>query len=750
MNRAEKRKNLERVRGGGGDSEVSPEDLQEYQQAVKDVVLNVANYNMFRGSGYKNRYNLWQGQNDEGTKKGAVKGKEAFPYEGSADSRVWLVDTIIEEMIDLCMTALLRAQIECEPVGGAADPDKARKATVLLQWAVGRMGHKWLDQHEILLNYMFQDTPAVALMRFGWHSEPVIEMDTMTRDQLIERWMGTQAKVQDPQEDQQRQEEQKMALQMALDTPAGVSQEMDEFLESAIMTALEGIKPGRANKIADQLRKGEEAEYPRVTSRIGHASMVARRFGEDFFVPEFCREFEDYMWFETEWLSGSELRAKAKTGEWDKEFVNDVLSAEGVPAFPMWSYNYGYNGDDDKTQDLHKGEYQVVYVWHLSTNDDGVRGRYCCIMHERSKKTAYGRRLYREGASRWPAVMHRRESLDNYILNSRSVGDIAGPTQWLLKYMTDNNWNNADVSALPPIVSSGFSNKGDVVMSKLGHIPLDRPGSEVKFLNPPAFPASGMQMMDRLQAEQDHRWKRRAKEIDQGAIQTREERIVGKFLSSVGEELGILFDIVMHNMSDEDLQMIHEEGRPIAETMEEIEGRYDVRVRFNPMELDQEKMTKLFKVFLPAIKNMAPDPSIDLGEINRAVVRMAFPNLPAAVRPKNAGIDKEMRDEQHNLMLIRAGMMPAMDDSGKWNYQARADMYDKMEAQNQQVPAPWNPQTQIPQVWADMGPDKYGKLLTWREALTKMAEQYGANAQIGRSMVKGAQGVQAEPMEEEA
>jgi hypothetical protein len=119
------------------------------------------------------------------------------------------------------------------------------------------------------------------------------------------------------------------------------------------------------------------------------------------------------------------------------------------------------------------------------------------------------------------------------------------------------------------------------------------------------------------------------------------------------------------------------------------------------------------------------------------------------IRSKNKGLDEEMRDEQHNLMLIRNGMVPSMDERGKWNYQARADMYKEMEQKSQIVPAPasWGVQVQVPQVWADMGLDKYRVLLAWREALDKQAQQHGENAEIGRSMVKGADGVQAEPGE---
>ena len=769
-----KSKNLESLRGTGGDSDISPEDLMEYQRAINDVILAPDQSEWWRQDGGYVRFNLWRGAID-GRVDSKVTGKEAYPYEGAADNRIFLVDDIIEEVIDLCMTALLRAQIECEPVGGAADEDKARKATVLLKWLIGKMGKEWLDQHEILLNFMCQDTPAVAMMRIGWHTEQVLEMEKLTREELGERIQESEVRSQKGEgqngqngggegkngqngqngggqgETTPGQSEAAVRLEMALAMPEGADPAMDEWLVATIMGVVEGIKPGRAKLIARALRRGEEAEYPHVTDKIGWPRLDARRFAEDFFVPQYTRRFEDYMWFETEWLTGSDVRAKRDTGEWNKEFCEDVLANEGKYAFPLWEQNYNRGTvSGNQTDAYHKGEYQVVWVWHMATNADGIRGRYYAIIHQNSKHTAFGRRLYREGASHWPAVVHRRENLDSYLLDSRGVGVIAGPTQGLLKAMYDNCWDHADISMVPPLQSNGYSNAADMTMEKLGIIATDRPGAELKYLAPQQAITSGVQTIELLKGEMNQRWKRRTKDSDPASIQMREERIVGKFLAGVEDELSILFDTAMNNMSDTDLQMVMLEGQPIARSMKEIEGKYDVRLRFNPMELDQEKMTKLFKVWLPAIQKMANDPSIDIGPINRCVTRMAFPNVPDAVRPKNAGLDKEIKDEQHNLAMIRNGLVPTMDEEGKWNYKARAEMYEKMEAQSPIVAAPptWGVQMQIHQVWADMGPDKYGNLLAWREALAKQDEQHGANAEIGRSMVKGAQGEMAEPVEE--
>jgi hypothetical protein len=432
---------------------------------------------------------------------------------------------------------------------------------------------------------------------------------------------------------------------------------------------------------------------------------------------------------------------------WGPDFVEEVLNHEGVSAFPeYWPDNDGILGRlSANAPDVHKGEYNVVWCWFQSTNEDGIPARYYSVIHHQGKVDAFGRRLFRARGSSWPAVLHQREYIDQYALNSRGIPEISGPDQCIIKLMRDLTTDNAHVGAVPPLFASGFRSKARIIFRQLDAIHSDRIGSSLQFIQPPQFPASSFRVLDEIKSEVEKRWGRAGKESDPVSVQLYREVFVGSFLAGIRDELQILLDLALENMGDDDLAAIMDEsGRPIARSMKEIEGQYEAQVSFDPNDLDWKRLTEMAGNVLPSLMGLDRDKVIDASAFVRHLVRAMAPTMAReGLRPENAGTDSEIRSEQHNLMLLRAGLIPEMDSEGRWNYEVRAKMYEDMEAQSKPAPSPWAPQQQIPEVWADMGPDKYGNLLHWRAALSEQAKQFGENAQIGRSMVKDTQGVQA-------
>jgi len=594
------------------------------------------------------------------------------------------------------------------------------------------------------------------MMRLGWENHTSVEMKTVTVEELATLWMqeyAQRAASSGMQPDQQAMNDAAQSFQTLLsdtsdqsDARGASETTAKEELAQMIVRYFPRVKLARARKVVGQLRKDGAAEFPVPSETFGGPTCVARQFGTDFFVPDNTRKFDRCRaWFEPEWMSAAELRARVTTDGWSQAFVDEVLKHAGKAAFTE------YQPDDDGllaargSSELHKNEYQVVWCWFQATNDDGVPGRYYAVVHYEAKMDAFGRRLYRARATKWPAVLHRREFLDQYALNSRGIPEIAGSDQSILKLMRDLTTDNAHVGAVPSLFASGFRSKERIMLRQLGTVHSDRVGSSLNFIQPPQFPASCFRVMDEIKGSTSRRWGRTDKDADPTAVQLYREVFVGIFLGGISEECQILLDLALANMTDADLAAVMDDrGRPIARTMKEIEGQYEAQVSFDPNDLDWKRLTELAQGMLPGLMQLDTEKVIDASAFVRYLVRAMAPKMAReGLRPANEGTNEELRSEQRNLMLIRAGLVPDMDSEGRWNYALRAKMYDDMEAQSQPTPAPWNQQMQIPEVWADMGADKYGNMLRWRAALAKQAEQFGANAQIGRSMVKDAEGVQA-------
>jgi hypothetical protein len=738
---------LDEVAGDGGDLTAMPaEDLALLVAEIGSASTKCATYARERLEAEYTRFALWDGQAPDGRLHREYLGREPYPFEGASDQRVGLVDEIISEHVVLGLSALMRANVRCVPVGGQADAARASKMTVLLKWLLGRMGMEWWAQHAILLNWLHQDSPAVAMMRLGWETQSVTEMKRLSVDELGAIWeteFGQRAQMMGVQVDDQQMAVAREAFQTLLQAPAEDGTTDDTELADMVQRYFPRISARRARKVVRELRQKGTAEFPVQSEKFGRPTCVARRFGEGFLIPDNCRQFDKArVWFEPEWISAAELRARIENDGWKPAFVEAVLKHEGVAQIP----EIAPAADGVLTsigEGRHTGEYQVVWCWYLATNDDGVMGRYYSVVHKDAGVDAFGRRLYRARGTKWPAVLHRREYLDAYCLNSRGVPEIVGADQAMLKLMRDSTADNAQVGAVPPVFASGFRSKERQRLRQNGWVSGDRVGSTLSYLQPPAFPAACFRVLDEIQAAANRRWGRPSKDADPTMLQLYRTVFVQGFLGAVREELQVLLDLALTNMSDADLAAImNAQGNPVARSMKEIEGEYEAQLSWDPADLDWERLSAMAQSVLPALVQLDQTKSMDVTPVVKYLVRSMMPQLAdEAIRPENAGLDAERRDEEHNLLLLRAGLIPAMDTEGRWNYAARSQLYEEMEAQSQPTVAPWNPQLQIPEVWADMGADKYGNLLRWRAALEEQAKQFGENAQIGRTMVKDTTGV---------
>ena len=96
-----------------------------------------------------------------------------------------------------------------------------------------------------------------------------------------------------------------------------------------------------------------------------------------------------------------------------------------------------------------------------------------------------------------------------------------------------------------------------------------------------------------------------------------------------------------------------------------------------------------------------------------------LPEHAGSVEDEGAAQDSELRDEERNLLLIRAGIRPRVPEGGSADYAARLGLYERMAEEN-------------PAAFDDMPPDKRALLDEHVAALRQQAVQYGENRDIGR------------------
>lgn len=719
---------LAEVPGPGGDGKITEEKLGDIKQGLRDLAGSAENWAVLRTESLRARFNRWSGQSNDGRRWGGNTGIEPVPFDGCSDQRVWWIDQTIREQETLRAVALARATIRCEPRNDALDDKQARALTVLLRWLVDRLGDKWLEEHQKLTNYEFGDSPAVALMRVWWRSETKLKMQVLDINNLAELW---QNEYMERMEQSGAEMDQAAVVESMQEFAAALGDEEagEEEMAEMIQRFFPRLTATRAKRVVRQIRDKGEAEFPVPEVAYEGPAISARRFAEEFIVPDNMRDFERCpLWFEPEWLTKVELLERQATDGWNKQFVEDVLEAEGIAAIPEYDADdYGYMTEIDATD--RKGVYQIVWVWLIAANDDGLPAKYYSVIHMDSELTAFGRRIYSSPGNRWPGVFYRREIIDSYSLNSRSVAEIEGPGQFGTKLLRDVAVDNANIGGLPPFVSHGHSNKGSIDLGPLAHLPL-RQGGDAKFMQPPAFPAAARTISDDMREDRDRYWSKASEKVDPTLSAMQRECDMATFMARVKDTLKLILDLALTNMNPDTLaRVLGQEGLELSAAPEDLAGQYDVRIIFDPSDLDVESVIKRCTALGEVMMSIDVDKTIDASRFVEYGVRALFPQIAAdGLRPEQEGMRKELEDESRNYQKLRAGEMPEMNTEGKWNYEARANYYEQLLEAN-------------PQVFDDLAEDKRAMMQNWITALQQQATQYGENRAVGRT---GAEGVREE------
>jgi hypothetical protein len=710
----------------GSDSELDPDVLRDIQTKILTMSQRNAWWSQQRYLNTVIRFNQYtddDGWNSDmrwhhlGIKKG--------PLTRSSDQISWLCDEICNEKVSDAITAMRRAIIRCEPRGLFKDAkDRSDRWTVILKWLVDRMGSHWINEHSKALNYMVTDSPAVSLMRVDWRKEESMVMKKLTAEEIAEQWAQEYLENAQEQGAQVDQNTVLQAQQSFLSLLSSPDTNVDDLV-STIMQFFPRIKAKRAKKAAAEILKSGAAEFPVQTVVYEGPRLTATRFGDDFYCPDSMTEFRSCpIWVVSEWLFEADLRNRAKEEDWDEDFLKEVLANESMAAFD--DYAPTANGWASINNEVYRaGQYQILWVYRIANNDDGIKSRYVSVIHPRSTKTAFGQKMIRFSQNHWPAVLFCREYMAQGILWSRGVPEISGKDQSLLKRMRDMVVDNADVGHLPPIVSIRGPSSGNIALKSMKHVNLPNASSSLAFMQPPQPPATCLQVQKDVQSDVARYYCRPSELVTPEMVQRRQEFEIGLVLDTVRDELQIILELARTYMSQDMLNMIlGDEASTKAVTIEELSGDFEVKIDFDTAELSTKNMLEAAEIFQKYIAPMNGGKTIDSTILSEQMLRGVLPNTAQRmITSKAEGTSKEIEDEQKNYMILRAGGMPQMNTSGSWNYQARIGMYQQMLQAN-------------PQVFSDMAPDKLQNLKGWMDGLAHQSEQFGKNANEGRTGVK--------------
>lgn len=631
----------------------------------------------------------------DGIKRQEIEGERIKPFKGSANNTVRWADTVADcerSMIlelarkaDRCVTSL---------AGDDMDTRRAAALTRLLNWAVMYMGGEWTRQLTLAINYMLIDTPAVSLLTVDWQKRRVIAPRVAHREAVI-------GAIQETAQGE-------LANIMLDEIDAGEPSERTVNVASAIL----GCSRTTARDVLHAFTEEQEVEYA-ATIQVDEGPVVkAWQFASDFLIPSTCADFNFCSpWFRVEWVTLPKLYDLAEANGWSDEFVDACVEAKGEDLRL-------FDDDNVATYDERREMVQLVYAYTIEETADGEIARWQTVFSAAPGVTACGKELLRGGRGGWNAVILARERNSDRILDSRGIAALSSAQMDLAKKLEDAGSNNAIIGGLPPVVMKGGQSK--ISLSPLSVVNL-KSSAEVKYLQPPAFPAQGNNEVQRIKTEFLDYFGITSKDSDPESIAIRRRSRMSGMIDMLREVYTAILSCVQANISDTLLAQILGKDAQDPLIRHDITGHFRLKLECNVEDFITDNVIKKTQAFGQIVGALDRNRQVDTAAILKTAIRALFPDVQEeALRSVSQAADEDLKNEQENFIKIKAGLKPQMNVEGGWNYAARLQFWQDQMQNN-------------PGAFEEMSPEAQAFAQQWIQALQQQDQQFGANAELGRT-----------------
>lgn len=723
------------VERDGGAAPIDEKELSKFKDEIRTTVHNALAYAYDRReTGEQVRLAIWEGQSRDGRKHEAELGIKAIPYEGSPDARLRVADMIVNEHVLVACLAAIRSLLAIKVSSlQTHDPSRGARLTTLLKWILkNQIGRKTLRRVlEQLANYCYGDSPGVGFLGVWQERESALEDRSLDRDEVA-RLMVEQFQL--PLPDAQ-------AAFVMMDDPAREDEAVDWMME---LLADVPVAKKRAREIVRDLRDKQTAMFPAPYWRQNGVCWHAYRMFEDIFVPSNtpsnCQRARWYLIRES--ISEAELKERQRSHAYTEKFVQQVLEkGEGrsILFLRRTSRVTGdgsigvtqYSGPDG--QNPYQQMFEVLTLYFRAVNDQNVPGVYYFPLNLDVAVPGHGRELLEYNLPNrcvYPFIDCRRESLNNNLLDSRGVPELAMTDQDALKLLDDSRHANAILKAMPPYEVPNRTPSIRMKFNPLGMIKVSRRG-EIGPIEMPDYPVG-------ITEQQGHIWDRLIRyhglhggdpaKMPPLLTQMFQQWRADKFGDDVMEACSMTLALAQQYMSDEELAKVcDKQGFQIARSREEIQGEFGIELDYDVRSLDMRELREMAQTFAELIAPLDKNSTIQYDQVVNWFVNMLNPNMAEMVtRPVEDANSKESGDERNNIAQIAAGLEPDMAEQGQ-NWQLRLGEWQKAVQKDPQFMQDWTPLKR--------------KIAEARmEHLEKQYEQHNINPGIGRSLGKKVMG----------
>jgi hypothetical protein len=243
---------------------------------------------------------------------------------------------------------------------------------------------------------------------------------------------------------------------------------------------------------------------------------------------------------------------------------------------------------------------------------------------------------------------------------------LLGPVQSQVKVLGDSISNHAQLSTLP-----SFSAKGRRTTAKLKLGPLSvenlTSNGEIKRLDLGDYPIAAANQQGELFRQAAEYAGRFAAGVDPRLSELHNEFDIVMWQSQLREIYMMLLGYYQTYLTDEELgRIVGSDGKELAAARQDIQGRFDLDVVFDPRNLDLEYLERKAKVFNEFLKPLDMKAQLKWDVIAASMFQAFDPNLAErAIEPVQAASRREVEEEETNFVKIAAGIEPEMAEAGQ-------------------------------------------------------------------------------------
>jgi hypothetical protein len=640
------------------DREKISEILSDIDQADADG----SQYVQRKLRNWNTRYCVWPGQSEDGRKHAGAMGRQPWPWDGAADTRVRLADNIIRDHCAILTNAFFKSRVQIQPVE-SMDIDKRTAAEAVLKWLLFQ--HCLDDlRREVRLAAEFRETYGLAIMAVDWQQTTRTEIKRFTI------------------------EEAQMMVQESQDPNLAALLEivMDPLQEETAAELLGQVVPelGKVSKVRALRDKGEvEWESPYIFE--SKPVWTALEAWEDVIFPiqTFSLQRAAFV-ARRELLNEVELRERAAVEGWDEDWVEEAVKHKGQ----LKRIHLNLHRTD---QFLFEQLRDLIEIWHVfrKENDpktDAIRVTRSVISYHIPDKAAVHELLpYAHGM--YPFVEMPRERSTRPLLESRGIPELVQTAQEEIKIQRDYRADRASISILPPVRVPANRGKFDLVLGPGVQVPERRPG-EIGWMDPPRPDAGSIEVENATRFDVNNYFGRMADGVPPQMSMIHTQEMIDSYLLDMKLCVIQTMALAQQYMTPEEVSRVTGNASlAFSASPQDIRGRFDITAEFDARLLDSEalgaKLDYLAKVLVPLDS---------FGVIDRAgLVKYMFqavdPNMASMlVQDIGAATQQEIEDEQGAFAKIAAGTEPPMKEGGQ-NAQVRLQTLQQIIQSNPAVSA---------------------------------------------------------------